>query len=85
MDHNFEQISQSSSGLPLQMTAEDKEAFSEVAEFEDITQEQKDEFLALLWEIACCATLIHFGVHPIQSLVGKRNALATQESENVVE
>jgi len=84
MDHHFEHLPHASSGLPLHMTPEEKEAVSELAQYEDITEEQKDEFLALLWEIACCATLIHFGIHPVQSIVGKREALSTHKDKDSV-
>ena len=84
MDHNFEHVKQSASQMPLALSEEDKEVLSDVAAYEDITEEQKDEFLALLWEIACCAALIHFGIHPVQSIVGKRDALATHEGQDSV-
>lgn len=84
MDRPLEHYPTTIANLPMEMTEENKAEISELLDFEDITQEQADEFLGLLWDIACCATLIHFDLNPIQSIMGKRQALATEIQENTV-
>jgi len=81
MDQPLEHYDYKKTSLPLEMTDENREEISALIDFDDITQEQADEFLALLWDIACSATLIHFGLSPIQSIVGKRQVLTTDEEK----
>ena len=59
----------------------DYEFYSEYLEGSDLTEEQKHEFLQLLWNIICEFVSLGWGVHPLQqALVAKEGCGKRRDS-----
>jgi len=85
MDSISTGFSEQSVSTPAFILNDDKlNRYKDAAQYENISDEDAERYLRLIWEIACAVTAIQCGIDPVQSALGIRSVSSRTADESAV-